>query len=516
VATAVGVVLGGSLMAGPAVAQAATFTVTKLDDAGAGTLRQAITDANAAPDADTITFADGVKGRIELASRLPIINHAVDIQGPGARALTVDGNGHDTVFTVDASGDQAAQVTIAGLTITGGGPDSVAGSGIRATYGTVTVSRSTIIGNTSTSRGGGIAAEYGSLTLQNSTVSGNSVSGDVGGGVFSGGADASHHAQLTILDSTISGNTADTDGGGIFAHHGDVAITGSTIAGNTAHEYGGGIGANYTTVSVQDSVVAGNDADLSAAKADAHLETATSLTAVFSLLQVPGAATTDASDITGVDPQLSALADNGGPTDTMMPAATSPVIDKGKAFGLTADQRGLARPVDYPGVAMASASGADGSDMGAVERQLPAPTTTTTTTTPTTPAATDPLSDALVLGDLTKPFGAPSFTSKAKALTFTTSVPEPGSVLFGLDLSFYKGASARAAKVHRPIHLGQVSMTATKAGSVSVTIPISARARRLLQRHPKARLVVRTYFTTAIAKHHLNTSRTIKPAHRPR
>ncbi len=46
----------------------------------------------------------------------------------------------------------------------------------------------------------------------------------------------------------------------------------------------------------------------------------------------------------GVDPQLGPLADNGGPTLTMLPAPTSPALDQGSSE-LTTDLRGLARPV---------------------------------------------------------------------------------------------------------------------------------------------------------------------------
>src|SRR5262249_42358883 len=42
-----------------ASAQAATFTVTTLNDSGVGSLRQAILDANATAGADTITFSSG-------------------------------------------------------------------------------------------------------------------------------------------------------------------------------------------------------------------------------------------------------------------------------------------------------------------------------------------------------------------------------------------------------------------------------------------------------------------------
>ena len=40
----------------PGSARAATFTVTRTADAGSGSLRQALLDANALPGADTILF----------------------------------------------------------------------------------------------------------------------------------------------------------------------------------------------------------------------------------------------------------------------------------------------------------------------------------------------------------------------------------------------------------------------------------------------------------------------------
>jgi hypothetical protein len=69
--------------------------------------------------------------------------------------------------------------------------------------------------------------------------------------------------------------------------------------------------------------------------------------------------------LTGADAQLGALADNGGPTKTMLPAGASPVIDQGKsAASLKTDQRGLDRIVDS---GIANAAGGDGTDIGAVE-----------------------------------------------------------------------------------------------------------------------------------------------------
>ena len=74
-------------------AAAATFTVTSTADAGPGTLRQAILDANAVADADTIEFnivGSGVH-TIVPASALPTITHPVTIDGytqPGATPNT--------------------------------------------------------------------------------------------------------------------------------------------------------------------------------------------------------------------------------------------------------------------------------------------------------------------------------------------------------------------------------------------------------------------------------------------
>src|SRR5439155_17732158 len=81
-------------------AHAATFTVTSTADPGDGTcdvtectLREAINAANTAAGADTITFASGLTGTIALASGSGdlYINDPVDIEGPGAGALTISG-----------------------------------------------------------------------------------------------------------------------------------------------------------------------------------------------------------------------------------------------------------------------------------------------------------------------------------------------------------------------------------------------------------------------------------------
>jgi len=66
---------------------------------------------------------------------------------------------------------------------------------------------------------------------------------------------------------------------------------------------------------------------------------------------------------------LAALADNGGPTQTMKLSIGSPAIDAGVAAGATFDQRGMPRTVDDPAVANAATS--DGTDIGAYEGEVP-------------------------------------------------------------------------------------------------------------------------------------------------
>lgn len=73
--------LGGFIAPSPVLA--ATMTVSNLNDSGAGSLRQAIIDANSSPGADVIEFKGGLNGTIALSSQLPAITEDLTIRGPG-------------------------------------------------------------------------------------------------------------------------------------------------------------------------------------------------------------------------------------------------------------------------------------------------------------------------------------------------------------------------------------------------------------------------------------------------
>jgi hypothetical protein len=90
-----------------AAALAQPYTVINTNDSGAGSLRQAITDANAHGGADVINFAipGGGLHTISPASALPVITDAVTIDGTTQSGSSVNtnafGQGLNTILTVE-------------------------------------------------------------------------------------------------------------------------------------------------------------------------------------------------------------------------------------------------------------------------------------------------------------------------------------------------------------------------------------------------------------------------------
>ncbi len=101
-------------MVAPLAIEAAVFTVSSNADSGAGTLRQAILDANAASGADSIIFSGAGRGTITLATPLPAITDAVNIADPIAP-------GDPRVVVINGSGTTGAGNASIGLYIRAGG-----------------------------------------------------------------------------------------------------------------------------------------------------------------------------------------------------------------------------------------------------------------------------------------------------------------------------------------------------------------------------------------------------------
>jgi len=96
-------------------ASAATFTVISVADSGAGTLRQAIIDANTAAGTDTITFAIPGSGlhTISPASNLPNITEAVIIDGYSQSGSSVNtlSLGENAVLQIELNGASVSSGT---------------------------------------------------------------------------------------------------------------------------------------------------------------------------------------------------------------------------------------------------------------------------------------------------------------------------------------------------------------------------------------------------------------------
>lgn len=198
------------------VAQGATLTVTSLADSGPGSLRDAITAANASAGiADTINF--GVSGTITLASRLPDIDDDVTIDGKG-KSITVCGNNAVQVLFVSAG----KTLKLAEVTIANGHCASPCSGGAILNVGTLKVSSSTFSGNSALL--GGAIHNFGTLEVTGSTFSGNSAR--VGGAIH-------NFDTLTVIGSKFLGNSATGIGGAI--HNFDtLTVTDSTFSGNSA------------------------------------------------------------------------------------------------------------------------------------------------------------------------------------------------------------------------------------------------------------------------------------------
>ncbi len=259
--------------------------VTNTNDSGAGSLRQAILNANATLGADTITFAgvftDATPDIITLTSGKLTITDDITILGTGASNLTISGNNLSGVFEISGTGTDASidalkianandpldsillntktSLSLTGSTVS----DNTGLVGGIFNKGTLSLTNTTVSGNSGSSLGGGIFNK-GNLSLTNSSVSNNRAfvvyNTAYGGGIFNTG-------NLSIADSTISNNSASANGsdrspdpypsygGGIY-NSGSVDITRSTISNNSARD-GGGI-SNSGTFSLTNSTVSDN------------------------------------------------------------------------------------------------------------------------------------------------------------------------------------------------------------------------------------------------------------------
>jgi hypothetical protein len=420
-----------------------TLPVTSCaDDGSAGTLREVIAGAGEGDVVDlsalacaTITLTQGV---IDLSVLGDHHINDLDLAGPGADALTIDGNGdrvfahgdyqlglgtlsisdltiangnstHGVASCIDSSGNVALRrAVVTGCEASGGSPLTFGGA-IRAAY--LEMASSTISESHSSAAGdnvaiGGGAYVIGDATLLDSTISGNTVLAETpGDGTYylSAGGGLYVRGALTLSRSVLSRNAVYVPsftygwGGGIFVRA-DAVVEASTFNNNFA-TLGGGLykaafshyGDPGTTLGVGNSTFSNNYAIMGAGlaserpatitsstfsanfgtagaggvwiKAEANLVLQSSIvarnrtgdyyglycdliarggvTGANNLVIVAGDTTVLPVDTIALDPILGPLADNGGPTPTVLLYRGSPALDAGaNPAAFDNDQRG--------------------------------------------------------------------------------------------------------------------------------------------------------------------------------
>jgi hypothetical protein len=279
---------------------APVITVTNTDDAGPGSLRQAVLDA---PDAAVIQFDAAVAGQtIVLTSGNIAISRAVVIEGPVPGGITISGGLLSRAFFVTTAGN----ATLRNLTITDG-RDKFAG---------------------------GVLVE-GAALLDHALVANNEATSGAGGGIF-----VSTDGKLLLVNSTVSGNVTTEFGGGIGAT-GDVTVRSSTVAFNFG-ERGGGVALTGGSLSLRNSIISNN---VDTAPGDGN-DSNCRLSGVAPALTGQNIAD-DASCGPSMDvslPKLAPLANAGGPTKTHALLSGSSAIDRGLLCSETTDQRYVSRP----------------------------------------------------------------------------------------------------------------------------------------------------------------------------
>ena len=396
----------GALALSVSDALAATITVTNGNDSGLGSLRRAILfDASPGDTinfAPSVTAVNLTTGELVIDKNLTIsgpgANRLTIQRSTNAAEFRIFHILSSTV-TVFISGLTISNGSVSGGDGDGGGirsagvltlTDSIVsnnhaagteflggnGGGVLNESGTMTIKRCTVSNNSAqystgssgdcaSRSGGGILNEPGgSLTITNSTISDNSfnfsdsfdtcVNGGGGGGVRNAGS-------MAITNCTVSGNSAAGDGfffanGGGISNSGNLQITSSTIAHNSAFNsasdqfaaFGGGLFSSGST-STGSSIIA-----LNTAPAGPDFFTFTPAGGLQSMgYNIIGndadaiifSQPTDqvGTDGAPIDPLLSPLASNGGPTFTHALQSGSPAINRGDPAAPPQDQRGYGR-----------------------------------------------------------------------------------------------------------------------------------------------------------------------------
>lgn len=253
------------LLVAAGAADAATFTVTNANDTGAGSLRQAITSANATTTPDIITFNVSQAGvvQINLQSGLPAISQPLVIDGlsqsggSGPPLVRIDGASAGagvSGLALSAPNCTLLNCVIQGLQITG-----FSGSGISVQSNAWTI-RLNYIGNDGSlaraNAGSGVVVSGTGVVIGGPAVERNVISGNGANGILLSATAANIGIRGNYIGLTASGASALPNGSNgvrVLATAGQIDIgginqtEGNVISGNT----GDGIGLDTSSLNTR-------------------------------------------------------------------------------------------------------------------------------------------------------------------------------------------------------------------------------------------------------------------------
>jgi CSLREA domain-containing protein len=359
--------------------QAATRTVTNLNDSGPGSLRDTIAAANAG---DEINFA--VSGTIFLTSGQLTINKNLTITGQGADRTKIQRSQvstapHFRIFFISNGTNNGPDVNISGVTLAGGRLTDTFGDGAC------------------------IYNDASDLQLTDCVLRDNTASNN-GGAIYNDGAADGRDSRVRLLRCALTVNHAAQAGGAVYNNGANGGFASFDSDNTTFYQNTAGVtGAALYSVSINrgDTIASNRNATFvnePGASDSRPLFEANGIRSLMqfsnSIISLPGATSTF---IARNDAQIRTNGHNVGRlkdraflnrtedqvTDThpLDPAGLQPngaavptiavvigaALDRGKASGIggPTDARGKPRVTDLP--SFPNAAGGDGSDVGAYE-----------------------------------------------------------------------------------------------------------------------------------------------------
>lgn len=243
--------LGAIALPQAATAAPVTYHVTNTNDMNAGSLRQAVLDANANVGLDTIAFDIG--GTITLASGITITDGII-LQGHSSGTTQIARSFDGDIFTVNLAGgtptvDRAFEMNSVGMDGAGG-----LGRGIRVLFtvalDSMSLSNASLVNFDGADLGGAICVDglTGAFTVDTTTFSDNvavgTMSGDNGGAISLDEVGG----PIRIVNSLFDGNQAHRGGAVAILNSptAAVTVTGTEFTSNEAT--GNDAGALYVVI----------------------------------------------------------------------------------------------------------------------------------------------------------------------------------------------------------------------------------------------------------------------------